>query len=107
MSTQVSDAVVEQQASKYETSMAELDSFLERANSHAKSLVDNSPADLTVALQDVCEQWCNNTKNTVLRHMEDMAKYIRKAKDDILDMDKQNSVEILNLPLPTSQFLGG
>ena len=107
MSTKVDPDVVEAQAKSYETTRDNLDQQLENSRTQAKSLVDSSSSEATKALLDIIDTWVNNTKKTMLEHMTTMAKDIRHAKDDQLEVDSQGAKAILNIPPATSTFLGG
>jgi uncharacterized protein YukE len=107
MSTKVDPDVVEAQASSYETTRDNLSQQLENSRTQAKNLVDSSSSEATKALLDIIDTWVNNTKKTMLEHMTTMAKDIRHAKDDQLEVDSQGAKAILNIPPATSTFLGG
>ena len=107
MATKVDPDVVEAQAKSYETTRDNLDQQLESSRTQAKSLVDNSSSEATKALLDIIDTWVNNTKKTMLEHMTTMAKDIRHAKDDQLEVDQNSAKAILNIPPMTSSFLGG
>lgn len=107
MTTKVDPEVVEAQAKSYETTRDNLSQQLENSRTQAKSLVDASSSEATKALLDIIDTWVNNTKKTMLEHMTTMAKDIRHAKDDQLEVDSQGAKAILNIPPATSTFLGG
>jgi hypothetical protein len=107
MTTKVDPEVVEAQAGKYESTRDDLDHQLETSRSTAKNLVDSSSSEATKALLDIIDSWVNNTKKTMLEHMTTMAKDIRHAKDDQLEVDSQGAKAILNIPPVTSSFLAG
>jgi len=107
MSTKVDPEVVEAQAKSYETTRDNLAQQLENSRTQAKGLVDTSSNEATKALLDIIDTWVNNTKKTMLEHMTTMAKDIRHAKDDQLEVDSQSAKAILNIPPATSTFLAG
>lgn len=107
MATKVDPDVVEAQAKSYESTRDSLDQQLESSRTQAKNLVDSSSSEATQALLQIIDSWVNNTKKTMLEHMTTMAKDIRHAKDDQLEVDQAGAKAILNIPPMTSSFLGG
>ncbi|MGW4133495.1 hypothetical protein [Amycolatopsis japonica] len=103
--TQVNQSDVNIQAGKHEQTAQDVDTVLTRLKGDVDNVLAASKSDATKALRSVTDQWVEDVRKTVLDNLNGMARAMRKEVNDQIQQSSDNTQSILNVPMPTANFL--